>query len=402
MSQILKKFIGDNEVGAEKIRLENDASLKARNNANDNDVEILKVNTDDDIIVQKTLLPDSSSVHLGKQDQVFFQAYVAEMYDEDGQALNLKGNIGRSLLSVSGSLVVGFEKEELKAPLKFVDTNEETYLTPADRSLHDENSEEILRFSEEALDQSDAWGSPLSGILLNAQHPSVPTSSGMVLFVKSENDCSVVMGTGDATDVTTSTAGIFTGQANGASNNSGGLFFYSGNSVNAASGSFFMNTGNAETDSGGFQISTGTAGNNSGDILLATGTAGGTRGKIRLADGTAQVGYVWTATNTDGTGEWQAVSGAGAPTFAKQTFTLAAGDITNQYIDLAVEAAVNSIQFLVKGAGVVLEGASHEYTVSYTGGSGGVTRITFANDLATAGAAALVAGDVIQIQYVEA
>jgi hypothetical protein len=37
--------------------------------------------------------------------------------------------------------------------------------------------------------------------------------------------------------------------------------------------------------------------------------------------------------------------------------------------------------------------------VSLTGGSGGVTRITFAGDLATGGNAALVAGDILQIKY---
>lgn len=93
---------------------------------------------------------------------------------------------------------------------------------------------------------------------------------------------------------------------------------------------------------------------------------------------------------------------AGVSDWEKETITLVAGDITNQYVDLGFEAAVDSIQFLVKGAGVMLEGASHDYTVSYTGGAGGVTRISFVNDLATGGDAALVATDVLQIQYVKA
>jgi hypothetical protein len=40
-----------------------------------------------------------------------------------------------------------------------------------------------------------------------------------------------------------------------------------------------------------------------------------------------------------------------------------------------------------------------DYTVSLTGGSGGVTRITFADDLASGGNAALVAGDVLVVDY---
>jgi len=40
-----------------------------------------------------------------------------------------------------------------------------------------------------------------------------------------------------------------------------------------------------------------------------------------------------------------------------------------------------------------------DYTVSLTGGAGGVTRITFAGDLATGGNAALVSGDILMIKY---
>lgn len=83
----------------------------------------------------------------------------------------------------------------------------------------------------------------------------------------------------------------------------------------------------------------------------------------------------------------------------KETFTLGAGDITNQYIDLTEVAKTDSIHFIVKGLPPLLEGASHDYSVSYTGGAGGKTRITFLNDLATGGAAALVASDVVQVAY---
>lgn len=85
----------------------------------------------------------------------------------------------------------------------------------------------------------------------------------------------------------------------------------------------------------------------------------------------------------------------GANTPVKQTFVLAAGDITNGYVDLAAVAKTDSIHFMVQGAGVLLEddGASYDYTVSYTGGAGGFTRITWAVGLG------LIAGDVVQIAY---
>lgn len=83
----------------------------------------------------------------------------------------------------------------------------------------------------------------------------------------------------------------------------------------------------------------------------------------------------------------------------KETFTLSSGDITNQFIDLSNVVKANSIQFNVQGGPIQLEGSSFDYTVSLTGGAGGNTRITFVNGLATGGISALVAGDVLQIQY---
>lgn len=103
---------------------------------------------------------------------------------------------------------------------------------------------------------------------------------------------------------------------------------------------------------------------------------------------------------TDGAGvtSWAVASGSSA-TWEKQTFVLSGTDITNQYIDLSNVASTKSIHFMVKGAPSLLEGASYDYSVSYTGGAGGNTRITFLNDLATGGGAALIAGDVVQVHY---
>lgn len=81
-----------------------------------------------------------------------------------------------------------------------------------------------------------------------------------------------------------------------------------------------------------------------------------------------------------------------------EKITLSAGDITNQYVDLAFAAySAASISFTPVG-GIEQEQAV-DYTVSLAGGAGGVTRITFAGDLATAGAAELVAADKIVVKY---
>lgn len=94
--------------------------------------------------------------------------------------------------------------------------------------------------------------------------------------------------------------------------------------------------------------------------------------------------------------------GATVDNWEKETIVLSGTDITNQYVDFGFVAAVDSVKVMVRGLSSILEGASYEYSLSYTGGAGGVTRLSFLNDLATGGAQALVATDVMQIQYVRA
>lgn len=55
MSQVVRKFIGDNQVSDAKILLGNDLFLKGRNAADTADINILKVNTSD-----QTVLVDSA------------------------------------------------------------------------------------------------------------------------------------------------------------------------------------------------------------------------------------------------------------------------------------------------------------------------------------------------------
>lgn len=85
-------------------------------------------------------------------------------------------------------------------------------------------------------------------------------------------------------------------------------------------------------------------------------------------------------------------------TNGKETFVLSGTNITNGYVDLAQVAKTGSILFLADGWPSILEGASYGYTVSYTGGAGGKTRITWLNTLASGGDA-LIATDVLQINY---
>lgn len=126
-----------------------------------------------------------------------------------------------------------------------------------------------------------------------------------------------------------------------------------------------------------------------GDLIAATASATvarlgvGTNGQILAADSAEATGLKWI---TPSAGESR----------GKESITLIAGDITNQYIDLAETILANSLDFMV--AGLVFN-ESVDYSVNLTGGGGGVTRVTFLGDLATAGDAALIASDVVYVKY---
>jgi hypothetical protein len=86
---------------------------------------------------------------------------------------------------------------------------------------------------------------------------------------------------------------------------------------------------------------------------------------------------------------------AAGTTGRKVDFNLVAGDITNQYVDFLFVALNNTVQISVDG---VIQTEGTDYTLNYTGGVSGSTRLTFAGDLATGGPAALVSGDIINLQ----
>lgn len=86
-------------------------------------------------------------------------------------------------------------------------------------------------------------------------------------------------------------------------------------------------------------------------------------------------------------------------TWGGEFFTLAGGDITNQYVDLAQVAVTGSVMFIISGLMMRQTGASPDYTLNYTGGAGGKTRVSFANALATGGVSELVSGDTLEIRY---
>ena len=86
--------------------------------------------------------------------------------------------------------------------------------------------------------------------------------------------------------------------------------------------------------------------------------------------------------------------------YAKEAYTLIAADtvLASNYYDLDFVAEVDSIIAFVDRV-AMHQGASEDFTVSYTGGVSGVTRITFVNALVTPGQQKLAAGDKLYFNY---
>lgn len=256
----------------------------------------------------------------------------------------------------------------------------------------------------------------LSGNVSLKSGNSTNSVSGNILITSGSGISSgtTQMGTGTVSSGTSGTGSttIYTGGTSGsATGASGAIQITSGNVSNASATGV---TGNITVESGDNAGS-----GDSGKITLKTGSiTSGNQGVVEVIaraltlpihssdPSTAVAGdeYYNSTSNLikfyNGT-SWIAITSGTSVTPVKETIVLSGTDITNQYIDLSNVAQTDSILFMVQGAGSLLEGASYDYSVNYTGGAGGNTRITFLNDLATGGAAALIAGDVVQVNYVK-
>lgn len=281
MAQLKKKFIGNDQVGASKILLENNSYLRGKNAAGSADINVFKVNASD-------------KIEFGSVPQVGADASSANelvRYSQFASAL---------------------EGIKAKAAVRVVAQSNINLASATDQSLIDgytvQNGERVLLVGQ-----------------------SAPAQNGIYVAVT-------------AADATTWIRATDMDQA------SEFLASY----VPVAMGSM------------------------AGTLWLVTNSSAPTLGStainfIKKAD-SAVINHVEEIISFDGT------------------------DITNQYHDLA-HAALSSACISV----FALEGGIQEkgvdYTISLTGGAGGVTRILLAGGLATGGASALVDGDKLVVLY---
>jgi hypothetical protein len=345
MTQIIKKFIGNDQVDGTKIRLGNNETIRARNAANTADVALLKVNASD--VPEFTTVPVAAAAAPVPSTAKQFATieYVQNVVAAKGDAKDSVDYLADTNVALSGATLV-------------IDGG-----TVA-------NGQRVLLTAQTTASQNGIYTATVAGTYTLARSSDANTSAqvttglfAMVTQGTVYQGYEVLLTTPDPIVLDTTSL----------------TFVKYPSTVSQLAGDMLSKTNN--TWSIDLQALGGLESSNPGNVA----------GQLRVKVDQAALEKDKSSRLDPSTG---AVSGRRSK---KATFTLVAGDITNQFVDLADVAGDSSVQLSVVGAPNQFE--TTDYTVNYTGGAASKTRITFAGGLATAGASALVAGDVVSVAY---
>lgn len=417
MSQIRKKYISANAVDETKIRLSNDAALRARNAADSADINILKVNGSDRIefsslpqvtadpvaandLVRKSYL-DAALEGLKPKEAVRATAtsnVVIASALEDGDVLD-----GVTLATGNRVLLIG-QTDPIENGIYVVQASGAA-LRSSDMNLSSEIPGAYTVTQEGTANAGKAYVCTVLGTFVLGTDPMTFVLFKSAATLNAGDGISI---SGDTVSVDLDTdpglefnsaklrakvdaAGAISRGASGlavnleasnpslqiASNELGVKLFSGGAVVKGASGVGV----NLEASNPTLQIS-------SNELGLKMNAAGA----LQTSATGVQVRVDAATVKINGSNNLEALK----PN--EEIITLSAGDITNQYIDLA-QVAYSAASVRLCPVGGIPQERGVDFTVSLTGGAGGVTRVTFAGDLATGGAAELIATDKLMINY---
>lgn len=403
MGKITKKYIGADQVGSVQLELENALSLRAKSADGLSSVDLLEYSADNILVMQQSMyLADekfiSSLADLG--DTFFIQT-------ENSANISLSTNLLVSGNTGNIGLATGHASDGNSGSI-FIETGTasanrgDIYVSTRDFNVNMPDSGEFKLFSDfgsgavykilfTALGQpSDAVGALIqnAGSLVAYSHRSI-----------GQNDSAVGQSLFSGCMISSSSGGTFTG---------GSILLQSGGGVAA-----FISGSDAEISSGDVIIESidayvkGTGANaNSGNVVIQTGAKQGTgvRGSITLDALEVQCSSMQfkdaadpTAPQDLATKAYVDAQIASGTDFHKEVITLTPSEILAQAVDLAFEALPQSVVIGVGQRVNLYEGL--DYSLSIVGG---VTQVAFIGPSATGGAEALVATDVLYIQYVKA
>ena len=347
MSQISKKFITDNAVTGTKIRLDNAEMLRARNAANNADVNILKVNASDKPEFQ--VLPEvnaglavpSAIKQLATVEYV--QAYVLGKTDaKDAVSYLADVNVpltGTTPLVIDGGTITDQQSVVLTA-----------------QTVGSANGIYTVTISGGSYTMARRADAATSAQVTEGTYTFVTQGTvyqGYEALLTTPDP--IVLGTTSLT------------------------FARYPSTVSLSGGDMITKTGNV------FSLDIAPLGG------LESTNAGNANGQVRVKTDQASLEKDQTTRRDPSTG---AVS---AKKSKKALFTLSATDVSNGYLDLADVADDSSVLLQVAGAGNQLE--TVDFSVNYTGGASSKTRVTFLGGLASAGVSALASGDQLTIVY---
>lgn len=371
MSQIQTKFITPNAIDDTLIRLRNNNFLRGRNAANSADISLFKVNASDNI--------EFGSVPQVTSDPSVANDLVRKSYvDAAIQGLKWKEPvlaISTSNITLSGpqtidgvSLVAG---DRVLVAGQTTQTNNGIYVVAAgswtravDADASSEFESMAVFVNEGTTYAASAWVcTTLAPITLGSSNLTYVQFTGTAALTvnlgltKTGNNIDVTVGDNSLTATTNSLVVKL---------NTSGAIVVTGTGLKV----------NLEASNPSLQIA-------SNELGVKFDSAGA----LQKGSGGVSVKVDAATIKINGSNQLQGL------TWAKENITLSGTDITNQYVDLAHAAVSNSMHLSVVG---VTQYEGSDYTLSIPGS---VTRVTFAGDLATGGAAALVAGDVVRVQY---
>ena len=352
MSQIITKFIQDNAVTGAKMRLNNNETARARNQANTADVDLHKLTTGDvwEFQAQPTAasalpIPSAPKEYTTVE---YVQNYVMGKTDAK-DAVNL---LSATNVPLTGSTPLTIDSVTGTNGMRIALTGQ---TTGADNGVYDlavTGPTYTLTRSSDFDQIADASGKEVTeGAYFKIIQGTVYSGWEAIL----QTAGTIVVGTTTLTFALNPTIQALT---------AGDMLKKTGNDLSVD----IATNGGLKSTSPGSQ---------SGQLMVNTDNA---------------------ALEKDQTVRIDSVTGAVvARKTKKQPFTLTPTDITNQYVDLPDVAGTGSVVFTAVGGGDQVE--TDDYTINYTGGVSSKTRITFAGGLATGGVSALVNGDKLVIGY---
>jgi hypothetical protein len=347
MSQMNRKFIGDNQVAGEKIRLDNGQTLRARNAANTADVDVLRVRNDD--VLEFKALPEADPLLPVPSSSKQFATieYIENVVQGKQDAKDAVNVLADANIALTGSTPLVIDGITVTNGMRIGLTGQTT---------GSENGIYAVAISVGTYTLARA----------NDANSSAEVTTGLFFKVISGTayagyDCILTTPDPIVLDTTALTFAIYP------------------STISITAGDMLAKTGN--------ELSVDLAPNGG----LRSTNAGNTSGQLAVKPDAATL-------EKDQSVRVDSVTGAVVAKFPfKETFTLNSTDITNGYVDLLRVASTGSVALMPSGAGSQIE--SVDFTVNYTGGAGSKTRVTFAGGLAVGGVSALANGDVVQVAY---